>query len=219
VREGAGSVLSGPVDRELGVAERSLAGFMRTELGPQTDRRERENGLGKPTRTLLPDTFVLRAQPGTRGKTRVNAEACRGLFPAFSCCSRHAGPQRDRSGGSCGPFGWSKHRIGLMPRGVLSADEKAAGTIIARYVGGTVVPRDVPGAPDGTHDLDITLPRRVGHCGRGNVGARIQAPEHLRDCVRQAMGGSKSECPLAGRFRVRQSARCAAPRGRRCPSP
>jgi hypothetical protein len=45
-----------------------------------------------------------------------------------------------------------------MPRGVLSADEKAAGTIIARYVGGTVVPRDVPGAPDGTHDLDIALP-------------------------------------------------------------
>jgi hypothetical protein len=45
-----------------------------------------------------------------------------------------------------------------MPRGVLSADEEAAGTIVARYVGGTVVPRDVPGAPDGTHDLDIVLP-------------------------------------------------------------
>lgn len=45
-----------------------------------------------------------------------------------------------------------------MPRGVLSADEKAAGGIVARQVGGTVVPRDVPGAPDGTHDLDIKMP-------------------------------------------------------------
>jgi len=45
-----------------------------------------------------------------------------------------------------------------MPRGALSTDEAAAGRMVARQVGGTVVPRDVPGAPDGTHDLDIEMP-------------------------------------------------------------
>jgi hypothetical protein len=46
-----------------------------------------------------------------------------------------------------------------MPRGELSVDEKAAGTIVARQVGGKrIIPRDIPGAPDGMHDLDIELP-------------------------------------------------------------
>jgi hypothetical protein len=45
-----------------------------------------------------------------------------------------------------------------MPRGVLSTDEEAAGRIVASQVGGTLIPRDIPGAPDGTHDLDIELP-------------------------------------------------------------
>lgn len=46
-----------------------------------------------------------------------------------------------------------------MPRGELSVDEKAAGRIVAQQVGGAkAIPRDVPGAPNGTHDLDVELP-------------------------------------------------------------
>jgi hypothetical protein len=45
-----------------------------------------------------------------------------------------------------------------MPRGKLSADEEAAGSIVARHLGGTALARDVPGAADGTHDIGIKLP-------------------------------------------------------------
>src|SRR5271155_2885845 len=45
-----------------------------------------------------------------------------------------------------------------MPRGDLSPDEEAAGNIVAAQVGGTPVARDVLGAQDRTHDLDIELP-------------------------------------------------------------
>ena len=50
-----------------------------------------------------------------------------------------------------------------MPRGELSLDEEAAGNIIAQQIGGVPVARDVLGAMDGTHDLDIELPdgRRI----------------------------------------------------------
>lgn len=49
-----------------------------------------------------------------------------------------------------------------MPRGNLSAEEEAAGRIVAQQVGAAkTIPRDVPGAPNGTHDLDVELP--AGH--------------------------------------------------------
>jgi hypothetical protein len=44
-----------------------------------------------------------------------------------------------------------------MPRGELSPDEETAGKIVAQQVGGVPVARDVPGAADGIHDLDIEL--------------------------------------------------------------
>jgi hypothetical protein len=50
-----------------------------------------------------------------------------------------------------------------VPRGDLDPDEEAAGEIVAELLGGTAVPRDVPGAAEKTHDLDIKLPdgRRI----------------------------------------------------------
>ena len=45
----------------------------------------------------------------------------------------------------------------MVTRGQLSADEEAAGKIVAQLLGGTHEARDVRGAPDGTHDLDILL--------------------------------------------------------------
>jgi len=45
---------------------------------------------------LLPDTFIVRAQAGTRGKSRENAVARGRLFSPVPGCSRHRGPQRDR---------------------------------------------------------------------------------------------------------------------------
>jgi hypothetical protein len=45
-----------------------------------------------------------------------------------------------------------------MPRGDLDPGEEAAGEIVAKLLGGTAVPRDVPGADEKTHDLDIKLP-------------------------------------------------------------
>jgi hypothetical protein len=45
-----------------------------------------------------------------------------------------------------------------VPRGDLDSDEKAAGEIVAELLGGTAVPRDVRGAAEKTHDLDIELP-------------------------------------------------------------
>jgi len=44
-----------------------------------------------------------------------------------------------------------------MPRGELRTDEEAAGKIVAQQLGGTAVPRDVPGAANATHDFDIEL--------------------------------------------------------------
>lgn len=49
-----------------------------------------------------------------------------------------------------------------MPRGELSVEEELAGRIVARQLGGRPVARDVPGAADGTHDLDIELPDGEG---------------------------------------------------------
>ncbi len=45
-----------------------------------------------------------------------------------------------------------------MPRGELTPDEEAAAEIVAQQLGGTAIPRDVPGAGDRTHDFDIELP-------------------------------------------------------------
>lgn len=44
-----------------------------------------------------------------------------------------------------------------MPRQSVRTEEIAAGEIVAQQVGGEPIERDVPGAPDGTHDLDIRL--------------------------------------------------------------
>ena len=44
-----------------------------------------------------------------------------------------------------------------MPRGDLSAEEEAAGKIVAQHLGGEYEARDVRGAPDATHDLDVVL--------------------------------------------------------------
>jgi hypothetical protein len=50
-----------------------------------------------------------------------------------------------------------------VPRGELDPEEEAAGEIIAKLLGGTAVPRDVPGADEKTHDIDIEMPdgRRI----------------------------------------------------------
>ena len=37
-------------------------------------------------------------------------------------------------------------------------DEKCAEQIVGEKTGGTTRTRDVPGAPDGTHDFDVVLP-------------------------------------------------------------
>lgn len=44
-----------------------------------------------------------------------------------------------------------------MPRGELSAEEEEAGRIVAQHLGGSYEARDVRGAPDATHDLDVVL--------------------------------------------------------------
>lgn len=44
-----------------------------------------------------------------------------------------------------------------MPRGELSAEEDSAGKIVAKHLVGRYEARDVRGAPDATHDLDIVL--------------------------------------------------------------
>ncbi len=44
-----------------------------------------------------------------------------------------------------------------MPGRALKAEEVAAGEIVAGHVGGEAKPRDVPGAPDASHDVDIKL--------------------------------------------------------------
>ena len=67
-----------------------------------------------------------------------------------------------------------------MPRGELSADEEAAGKIVAHQVGGAPFARDVLGAGDGTHDIDIELPD--GRCISLEVtSARDEAIEALRN--------------------------------------
>jgi hypothetical protein len=45
-----------------------------------------------------------------------------------------------------------------VPRGELDPEEDAAGQIVAKLLGGAAVARDVPGAAEKTHDLDIELP-------------------------------------------------------------
>ncbi len=44
-----------------------------------------------------------------------------------------------------------------MPRGELSAEEESAGDIVVKHLGGTYEARDVHGAPDATHDLDVVF--------------------------------------------------------------
>jgi hypothetical protein len=73
---------------------------IRAHLGPQKGRRRRENRIGKPNRTLLPDRFIFREQPGTRGNIRENAGARGTLFSPVPGCSRHSGPQMDRRKGA-----------------------------------------------------------------------------------------------------------------------
>ncbi len=73
-----------------------------------------------------------------------------------------------------------------MPRGHLDLEEQTAGKIVAEQLGGTPVPRDVPGAPDGTHDLDIVIAdgRRVPL----EVTSAIDGETHAM--VKLALGGS-----------------------------
>ena len=39
----------------------------------------------------------------------------------------------------------------------VTATTPRAGRVLSGILGGTVVPRDVPGAPPGTHDFDLVL--------------------------------------------------------------
>jgi hypothetical protein len=66
-----------------------------------------------------------------------------------------------------------------VPRGQLSAEEEAAGGIVAQQLGGTHQPRDVPGAPDGTHDLDVHADGRTIALEVTSAGDR--AVEKLRE--------------------------------------
>jgi hypothetical protein len=51
----------------------------------------------------------------------------------------------------------------LMADTSLRPEERIAGDILARQLGGIMSPRDVPGAPEGTHEFDVELPsgRRI----------------------------------------------------------
>ena len=97
-----------------------------------------------------------------------------------------------------------------MPRGELSPDEEAAGKIVAQHVGGVPVARDVPGAADGTHDLDIELPdgRRIP------LEVTSAGDEAIESLCREALGRVWEApalkhhwwigLPMDGRVRVRQ---------------
>lgn len=77
-----------------------------------------------------------------------------------------------------------------MPRGELSIEEEAAGKIVLQHLGGTCEARDVCGAPDATHDLDVVcvggrrMSLEVTSAGDGEVeelrrlllGQRWEAP-------------------------------------------
>lgn len=77
-----------------------------------------------------------------------------------------------------------------MPCGDLDPEEKAAGEIVAKLLGGTAVPRDVPGADEKTHDLDIKLPT----AGRISLEVTAAADGALEALARNALG-TKHEAP------------------------
>jgi hypothetical protein len=76
-----------------------VAAGIHAESGPHKDRRSSKNRIGKPSQSLLPDRFIFREQPGTRGNIRENAEARGRLFSPVPVRSWHAGTQKDRRKG------------------------------------------------------------------------------------------------------------------------
>jgi hypothetical protein len=89
---------------------------------------------GRRFKSCLPDRFICREQPGTRGKTRENAEARGRLFSPVPGCSRHAGPQKDRRKGAAvrsavldAPAD-AQCRRGRCQRHTVAADLRAAHT-------------------------------------------------------------------------------------------
>jgi hypothetical protein len=78
--------------------------------------------------SCLPDTFVLRAQPRTRGKTRANAEACRSLFPARGTGKRTAAETLAVPLAGCSSSACIVDRDGVAIR-VLERERPAEGAI------------------------------------------------------------------------------------------
>jgi len=66
-----------------------------------------------------------------------------------------------------------------MSGSALSSQELAAGEIVAHALGGLVVPRDVKGAGDETHDLDVVDVPRLGRVAVEVTSAGDQALESL----------------------------------------
>jgi hypothetical protein len=88
-----------------------------------------------------------------------------------------------------------------MPRGELDRKEEAAGKIVAGQLGGTCEARDVPGAPDATHDLDVVLddgsrvPVEVTSFGDRRIGC-----SGTRGRRRRSAGTGGSACPRVRRL-------------------
>ncbi len=61
----------------------------------------------------------------------------------------------------------------------LSPEEAAAGAIVAQALGGIVVPRDIEGAPEETHDLDVVEIPLLGRVALEVTSARDEAIKSL----------------------------------------
>ena len=108
------------------------AGSSSPHSGPQQDRRPSKNRIAKPACTLLSDSFVVRARPGTCGNTRENAEARGRLFSLVPGCSRHSGP-RKAAGTALRSFSPQIRTLTLTrARVVTFAFSQSAATVVSR---------------------------------------------------------------------------------------
>jgi hypothetical protein len=83
-----------------------------------------------------------------------------------------------------------------VPRGALSWDEEAAARIVAQHTGGTYRARDVLGAEERTHDLDIDLPDG----GRIALEVTSAGDGQLESLQNAAFGRTWSAPTLAGNW-------------------
>jgi hypothetical protein len=76
--------------------------------------------------------FIVRAQPGTCGKTRENTGARGRLFSPVPGCSRHSGPQKDRK---------SRAAVLLRPIKTFDVDPRTRQTFAFSHSAATVMPK------------------------------------------------------------------------------